>query len=399
MRAVPWLGSCVVEGLEARLSSGLRPAAAWAAPPRRSTSVAQPSRSSGAASRGPARGRPRARRHVARQQAGEDQRAAAARGAADAAGEPRQRPGQDVGEDEVEAPAAAPARAGRRARRRRRDAAPTPFSRALSRATATATGSMSPATTRGFSAFAAARPGCRCRCRRRARAAAAAASARRRGPGGSRASCRDGRCRRRAPPRSRSRGRSARTARGHGRRGRGSARPAPAQPVERGCDPVLLLQERRRWRASAASPTIGRMSSRMASSSGSSREIGLEQPGLAVLGLEGRDRGLGRVEHLAEEFGQRPADAFVGRKPHDMGRPVRMQAFEHEARLASAPGETEVLGHRSGRNDWPQAADMCISSVSRRRARQGARLFASRNRHFSCRATPWRVLPASRNMD
>ena len=58
-------------------------------------------------------------------------------------------------------------------------------------------------------------------------------------------------------------------------------------------------------------------------------EIGLQQPGGAVGGLEGGDRRLGRVEHLAEDVGHGPRRALVGREAHDMRRAVRVQAFEH----------------------------------------------------------------------
>ena len=103
--------------------------------------------------------------------------------------------------------------------------------------------------------------------------------------------------------------------------------PHRLQPVERGLDPVLLLEAREGGALGlGADDRPDELAQRVCV--GLVREIGLERPGAAV-GLEGRDRGLARVEDLAEELCRLPGRSLVGRKPHHMGRPVRVQAFEH----------------------------------------------------------------------
>ena len=104
--------------------------------------------------------------------------------------------------------------------------------------------------------------------------------------------------------------------------------PDRLQPVERGPDPVLLREAREGGLVrGVADDRPDELAHGLLV--GLAGEIGLERPGAAVLGLEGRDRGLAGVEDLAEEVRRLPRRSLVGCKPHDMGRTVRVQAFEH----------------------------------------------------------------------
>ena len=104
--------------------------------------------------------------------------------------------------------------------------------------------------------------------------------------------------------------------------------PHRLQPVERGLDPVLLLEAREGGALGlGADDRPDELAQRVFV--GLVREIGLERPGAAAGRLKGCDRGLARVEDLAEELRRLPGRSLVGRKPHHMGRTVRVQAFEH----------------------------------------------------------------------
>ena len=62
-------------------------------------------------------------------------------------------------------------------------------------------------------------------------------------------------------------------------------------------------------------------------------EIGLQQPGAAILGLEGCDGRLGRIEDLADHVGHGARGAPVRGDAEDVGGAVRVQTFEHDPAL------------------------------------------------------------------
>ena len=100
------------------------------------------------------------------------------------------------------------------------------------------------------------------------------------------------------------------------------------QPLEGGADPVLLVDRREdRLVGGVAEDRADQLAHRLLV--GFLGEVGLEVPGLAVLGLEGRDRGLGRVEHLADQVGHGAGRALARIETEHVGRAVGRQAFEH----------------------------------------------------------------------
>ena len=100
------------------------------------------------------------------------------------------------------------------------------------------------------------------------------------------------------------------------------------QPLQRGAHPILLVD-------GAELRRIGRVADHRPDQVADVilvrrvGEIRLEAPRAAILVLEGRDRGLGGVEHLAQQVGHRPGRPFVGQQAQDVGRAVGRQAFEH----------------------------------------------------------------------
>jgi hypothetical protein len=109
--------------------------------------------------------------------------------------------------------------------------------------------------------------------------------------------------------------------------------PHRPQPIERRLDPILRRDplEGGALRGRADDRAYERADRRLVRLR---REIGLDQPA-AVGALEGGDGGLGRIEDLAEEIGHAPRRGLVGRKPHDVGRPVGVEPFEHAAHVTA----------------------------------------------------------------
>jgi hypothetical protein len=63
---------------------------------------------------------------------------------------------------------------------------------------------------------------------------------------------------------------------------------------------------------------------------GLAREIGFQKPRPAIPRFERCDRGLGRIEYLADQFGHDPRRTLIRGEAEHMGRAVGVQSFEHE---------------------------------------------------------------------
>ena len=103
-----------------------------------------------------------------------------------------------------------------------------------------------------------------------------------------------------------------------------------------------------------ASSEAAAISARIASSSGLAAEIGLHEPrpaaaGPRILGLEHGRRGLGRLEALNDEVGDRAGAALVADEAHHVGGVVGRQAFEH------AEPNTPTHSNGEPRNCRPRA--------------------------------------------
>jgi hypothetical protein len=118
---------------------------------------------------------------------------------------------------------------------------------------------------------------------------------------------------------------------------------------------------------SAAGPTTGRIRSATRRLVGRVGEIGLEQPAFPVRRLERRDRRLGNVKDLADEVRHRARRCVVGDEPHDVGRAVRVEAFEHRLGLALARQARQPAAPQGGNRRRASAI------VARNRARRHPR--------------------------
>jgi hypothetical protein len=105
------------------------------------------------------------------------------------------------------------------------------------------------------------------------------------------------------------------------------------QPFQRRLHPILLFQRHEhRFVRLVAHEGTDEFADRVLVGLGG--EIGLQQPGSAILGLEGGHRGFGGVEDLADDVRHGPGRPLVGGEAHHMGGAVGVQAFEHGRRLA-----------------------------------------------------------------